>query len=161
MTPLPKVALPGIDTPAVVDFDRGICSDVVQSTQREWMVTNGLGGYGCGTISGILTRCYHGWLVAALNPPVGRSLLLTKLDEVVAYGGVSYPLSCDRWSGGTTTGNGYRNHRAISSGRNNAYLDLRLRRCIVAKANLDAARERIQPMCSTSCYEQVRRFPCG
>ncbi|MEO0887298.1 MAG: amylo-alpha-1,6-glucosidase [Cyanobacteria bacterium J06648_10] len=109
MTSSPKVALPGIDTPAVVDFDRGICSDGVQATQREWMVTNGLGGYGCGTISGILTRCYHGWLVAALNPPVGRSLLLTKLDEVVEYGGVSYPLSCDRWGGGTTTGHGYRN----------------------------------------------------
>lgn len=107
--PSPKVALPGIDAPAVVDFDRGICSDGVQATQREWMVTNGLGGYGCGTISGILTRCYHGWLVAALNPPVGRSLLLTKLDEVVEYGGVSYPLSCDRWGGGTTTGHGYRN----------------------------------------------------
>lgn len=109
MAPSNDATLPGIDTPAVVDFDRSICGDVVSATQREWIVTNGLGGYGCGTISGVLTRCYHGWLVAALNPPVQRTLLLAKLDEVVEYGGVSYPLSCDRWSGGTTTGHGYRN----------------------------------------------------
>lgn len=92
-----------------VSFGRAICSDIEPSTQREWLITNGLGSYGCGTISGILTRCYHGLLVAALSPPLGRTLLLTKLDEVVQYQGKSYPLSCDRWSGGTTTGHGYRN----------------------------------------------------
>ncbi len=94
---------------SAVSFGRAICSDIAPSTQREWLITNGLGSYGCGTISGILTRCYHGLLVAALSPPLGRTLLLTKLDEVVQYQGMSYPLSCDRWSGGTTTGHGYRN----------------------------------------------------
>ncbi len=93
----------------VIHFGRDICSDLLQSTQREWLITNGIGGYGCGTLSGILTRCYHGFLVAALNPPLGRTLLLTKLDETVHYLGKPYPLSCDRWSGGTTTGHGYRN----------------------------------------------------
>lgn len=92
----------------VVDFGRDICSDPAQSGQREWLITNGIGGYGCGTISGMLTRCYHGWLVAALKPPLGRTLLLTKLDEVAQYQNLSYPLSCDRWAGGTTTGHGYR-----------------------------------------------------
>ena len=91
-----------------VDFSRDICGDPLQSSTREWLVTNGIGGYGCGTLSGVLTRCYHGLLVAALNPPLDRTLLLTKLDEVVQYLDTSYPLSCDRWTGGTTTGHGYR-----------------------------------------------------
>jgi len=95
--------------PATLHFSRDICSDPVQSTQREWLITNGIGGYGCGTISGILTRCYHGFLVAALKPPLERTLLLTKLDETVHYLGKPYPLSCDCWAGGTTTGHGYRN----------------------------------------------------
>ena len=91
----------------VVNFGRDICSDRTQATEREWLIANGIGGYGCGTLSGILTRCYHGLLVAALKPPLGRTLLLTKLDETVQYQSTSYPLSCDRWSGGTTTGHGY------------------------------------------------------
>ncbi|MEM6450345.1 MAG: amylo-alpha-1,6-glucosidase [Cyanobacteria bacterium P01_D01_bin.105] len=96
-----------------VDFGRDICSDPIQSTQREWLITNGIGGYGCGTISGILTRCYHGFLVAALKPPLARTLLLTKLDEVVQYQNKPYPLSSDRWSGGTTTGHSYNNTQSF------------------------------------------------
>ena len=96
-----------------VNFGRDICSDITQSTQREWLITNGLGSYGCGTLSGILTRCYHGLLVAALKPPLGRMLLLTKLDEVVQYQNKPYPLSSDRWSGGTTTGHGYKNTQSF------------------------------------------------
>ncbi len=91
-----------------VNFSRDICGDPLQSTAREWLVTNGIGGYGCGTLSGVLTRCYHGLLIAALSPPLDRTLLLTKLDEFVQYLDISYPLSCDRWTGGTTTGHGYR-----------------------------------------------------
>ncbi len=92
-----------------IDLGRAICSDITAATQREWLITNGTGSYGCGTVSGILTRCYHGYLVAALNPPLERTLLLTKLDEAVQYLGTAYPLGCDRYSGGTTTGHGYRN----------------------------------------------------
>ena len=58
--------------------------------------------------AGTLTRCYHGLLVAALKPPLGRTLLLTKLDETLSYQRQAYPLSCDRWAGGTLTGYGYR-----------------------------------------------------
>jgi predicted glycogen debranching enzyme len=94
---------------AVVNLGRDIVSKLPQAEQHEWLITNGIGGYACGTLSGILTRCYHGLLVAALNPPLKRTLLLTKLDETVQYLSAYYPLSCDRWSGGTTTGHGYRN----------------------------------------------------
>ncbi|MGB7250495.1 MAG: amylo-alpha-1,6-glucosidase [Phormidesmis sp.] len=91
-----------------VVLGRAICSDLAQGEQREWLITNGIGGYGCGTLAGTLTRCYHGLLVAALKPPLGRTLLLTKLDETVQYQRSAYPLSCDRWAGGTLTGYGYR-----------------------------------------------------
>ena len=94
---------------ANITFGRAICSSLTEATEREWLITNGTGSYGCGTVSGILTRCYHGYLLAALNPPLERTLLLTKLDEVVQYQGTAYPLGCDRYSGGTTTGHGYRN----------------------------------------------------
>jgi hypothetical protein len=48
---------------------------------RAWLVTNGLGGYAAGTVSGILTRRYHGLLVVALPGPFGRMMLLPHLSE--------------------------------------------------------------------------------
>ena len=62
---------------------------------REWLVTNGLGGYASGTISGAVTRRYHGLLIAALPAPLGRVVMLNHLAEylrlpdgrVVQFGG--------------------------------------------------------------------------
>lgn len=48
---------------------------------REWLLTNGLGGYACGPLSGLARRRYHGWLVAALPPPLGRVMMLNRLVE--------------------------------------------------------------------------------
>ena len=48
---------------------------------REWLVTNGLGGYASGTVAGVITRRYHGLLVAALPAPVGRIVVLSQLSE--------------------------------------------------------------------------------
>src|SRR3954451_9243882 len=48
---------------------------------REWLVTNGLGGSACGAVTGIVTRRYHGLLVAALPAPHGRTVMLSHLDE--------------------------------------------------------------------------------
>ncbi|MEB3267967.1 MAG: amylo-alpha-1,6-glucosidase, partial [Leptolyngbya sp.] len=80
--------------------------------QREWLITNGIGGYGCGTVAGVLTRHYHGYLVAALQPPLGRTLLFTKLTETVQYpqgaADTVWCLGCDQWADGTITGRGYR-----------------------------------------------------
>jgi predicted glycogen debranching enzyme len=70
------------------------------SAGREWLVTNGIGGYASGTMAGLLTRRYHGLLIAALKPPLGRTLLLTKLDETAAYDGCLYPLFANRWASG-------------------------------------------------------------
>lgn len=82
-------------------FGREICGNAILAESREWLVTNGIGGYASGTIAGMLTRRYHGLLIAALKPPVGRTLLLTKLDETVEYNGQFYPLFTNRWADGS------------------------------------------------------------
>jgi predicted glycogen debranching enzyme len=91
-----------------IEFGREICGDLGSAEGREWLVTNGIGGYASGTVTGLLTRRYHGLLVAALKPPLGRTLLLTKLDEVALYDGRSYPLHTNRWADGTIDPHGYR-----------------------------------------------------
>jgi glycogen debranching enzyme len=50
-----------------LDFGREICSTLPNAERREWLVTNGIGGYASGTIAGFNTRCYHGLLIAALE----------------------------------------------------------------------------------------------
>ena len=54
--------------------------------RREWLVTNGLGGYASGTVAGVVTRRYHGLLVAALPAPLGRMVMLNHLLERVRLG---------------------------------------------------------------------------
>ena len=56
-------------------------ADVEPLITQEWLVTNGLGGYASGTVSGVITRRYHGLLVAALPPPLGRTLMFSHLSE--------------------------------------------------------------------------------
>jgi predicted glycogen debranching enzyme len=90
-----------------IELGRGICGDLSQAETREWLVTNGIGGYACGTVAGLLARRYHGLLVAALEPPLGRSLLLTKFDEVALYDARSYDLHSDRWADGVVSPKGY------------------------------------------------------
>lgn len=93
--------------PLVVDFGSEVCGSFDTATEREWLVTNGLGGFASGTISGALTRRYHGLLVAALRPPVGRTLLVSKFDETLTYGGHSYELGTNRWADGTVAPDGF------------------------------------------------------
>ena len=92
-----------------IQFGREICGNLETSENREWLVTNGIGGYASGTISGLLTRTYHGLLLATLQPPVGITLMLTKLDETVTYNDASYPLHTNRWADGTIAPDGYKN----------------------------------------------------
>ena len=59
--------------------------EIQSLNQREWLVTNGLGGYASGTISGISSRRYHGLLIAALPAPLGRIMLFNHLVERVKF----------------------------------------------------------------------------
>ena len=65
---------------------------IEEGLKREWIITNGIGGYCSSTIIGANTRKYHGLLVAPLLPPAGRMLILSKLDENIKTNGKSYDL---------------------------------------------------------------------
>lgn len=92
----------------LVRFGREICGDLTAALRREWLVTNGLGGYASGTLSGINTRRYHGLLVAALEPPVGRTVLVGGTVERATYAGQTVGLSAHEYAGGTVDPPGYR-----------------------------------------------------
>jgi predicted glycogen debranching enzyme len=59
--------------------------DFKEITETEWLVTNGLGGYATGTLSSALTRVFHGYLIAALPSPMGRTMILNSLLEEVIF----------------------------------------------------------------------------
>src|ERR1700719_4122406 len=94
--------------PLAVDLGPEICGSVAPATEREWLVTNGLGGFASGTVAGVLTRRYHGLLVAALRPPEGRTLLVSKFDETLRYDGHDYTLGANRWADGSVSPDGFR-----------------------------------------------------
>ena len=96
----------------VVHFGSEICGDLRVAEQREWLVTNGLGGYAMGTVSGAPSRSYHGLLIAALTPPVERTLLVSQLEERVGSGGHTWDLATHRWADGSIHPHG---HRQIAS----------------------------------------------
>lgn len=68
-------------------------------TQREWLITNGLGGYASSTLCGTNTRRYHGLLVAAFNPPSDRRVLVSKIEEVLTKGEDRFALSSNNYPG--------------------------------------------------------------
>jgi predicted glycogen debranching enzyme len=92
-----------------IRFGREIAGDLDVLETREWLVTNGIGGYASGSAAGSLTRGYHGLLVASLTPPTDRRVMLVKLDETVRYAGVTYALGTNRWAGGSVSPEGYKN----------------------------------------------------
>jgi len=94
---------------AEIQFGREICGDLSAAESREWLVTNGIGGYASGTVAGTLTRRYHGLLVAALQPPLGRTQLVALFDEVVRYAGADFSLTTHRWASGAIEPRGFLN----------------------------------------------------
>jgi predicted glycogen debranching enzyme len=101
-----------MDTTA--EWGREICGDLVAAERREWLCTNGVGGFAAGTVAGTPTRRYHGLLVAALQPPLGRTVLATQVHETVEYAGRTWELAACRWRGDVVEPAG---HRLIESFR--------------------------------------------
>jgi predicted glycogen debranching enzyme len=83
----------------MIHFDESICRNLDLACRREWLETNGIGGFASSTIVGLNTRRYHGLLVAATKPPVGRMVLLAKVEETLVIGGRRFDLSCNRYPG--------------------------------------------------------------
>ncbi|WP_327001930.1 amylo-alpha-1,6-glucosidase [Dactylosporangium sp. NBC_01737] len=85
----------------MITFGRQVCGDLAQSSTREWLVTDGLGGYAMGTVAGLRTRRYHGLLAVAAPGGSSRMLGLAALDPVVRAGDRLFRLATDEWAGGT------------------------------------------------------------
>jgi predicted glycogen debranching enzyme len=68
-----------------IDFAHAPLEQRPELLGRQWLVTNGLGGYASGTISGAVTWRYHGLLIAALPAPTGRTLMLNHLEECLYF----------------------------------------------------------------------------
>src|SRR5229473_5364470 len=97
-----------LDQP-LIDFGPEIAADLPNALRREWLVTNGLGGYASGTVAGVNTRRYHGLLVATLAPPVQRMVLVAALEEWVRpENGEMRALSAQEYWDGTVFPQGYR-----------------------------------------------------
>ncbi len=76
----------------VYGVDANRCIDLSAARKLEWLVTNGRGGFATATVGQMLTRRYHGLLVAAVEPPVERFVLLAKLEATVRSDGLTYEL---------------------------------------------------------------------
>ncbi len=82
-----------------MEFGPEICQNLDAALQKEWLETNGLGGFASSTIVGLNTRRYHGLLVAATKPPVGRLVLLSKIEETLVVRDKRFDLSASRYPG--------------------------------------------------------------
>ncbi len=91
-----------------VSLGRAELSRADEAIRREWLVTNGIGGFASGTLAGANSRCYHALLLAALRPPLGRTVLVAKVDEAVSYGAQDYPLSSSEYTDGRLAPEGYK-----------------------------------------------------
>ena len=83
----------------MIEFNKETCGNLDAAQRREWLETNGLGGFASSTLTGLNTRRYHGLLVAATKPPVGREVLLSKLEETLLIDGQPFDLSSNRYPG--------------------------------------------------------------
>ena len=80
-------------------FDQSVTQNFEQAVEREWIEANGLGGWASSSLIGLNTRRYHGLLVAATKPPVGRVVLLSKLDETLYTRQGRFDLGCNQYTG--------------------------------------------------------------
>jgi len=83
----------------MIQFQQETCGNLDAALRREWLETNGLGGFASSTIVGLNTRRYHGLLVAATKPPVGRAVLLSKFEEILFVEGQPFDLSANHYPG--------------------------------------------------------------
>jgi predicted glycogen debranching enzyme len=91
-----------------IGFGPEALGDLAAAERHEWWLANGRGGYAGGTIALSLTRRYHGLLIAPVDPPLGRVLVLAKADATLLLGDARYPLFTNRWGGGAIDPEGHR-----------------------------------------------------
>jgi predicted glycogen debranching enzyme len=92
---------------SVPSLGRHTTGSLEAAVSREWLVTDGLGGYAMGTVAGLATRRYHGLLIVATAPPIGRRLGLARLDPVLVLGDRRVPLATHEWADGAVAPAGH------------------------------------------------------
>src|SRR5437016_1271121 len=90
-----------------IGFGREVLGSLDEASDREWLVADGLGGFAMGTAGGLRTRRYHGLMVVATKPPIGRMLALAELDPVLVVGDRRIRLATHEWAGGAVDPAGY------------------------------------------------------
>ena len=83
----------------MIKLDKDICTGFKTASSREWLETNGIGGFASGTISGAGTRRYHALLTAATRPPLGRIRTVSKFEETLIIDGKQFELSSNQYPG--------------------------------------------------------------
>ncbi|HMQ03252.1 MAG TPA: amylo-alpha-1,6-glucosidase [Pyrinomonadaceae bacterium] len=81
----------------MIKLDKDICVNYAAASSREWLETNGIGGFACGTVAGSNTRRYHALLTSAIDPPLGRIRLLSKFEETIIMNGRRFDLSANQF----------------------------------------------------------------
>lgn len=91
-----------------IRFGPQVCTDLTSGATREWLVTDGVGGYAMGTVSGLRTRRYHGLLVVAGERPAVRRVGLVSLDPAVLLpSGARVRLGAHEWASGAVDPRGF------------------------------------------------------
>jgi predicted glycogen debranching enzyme len=85
----------------MLKLTKPVLQNYARASEHEWLETNGLGGWSGSTVIGAHTRRYHGLLVAAVAPPTGRMVMLSKLDETIVSGEDRFELGVNHYSGNT------------------------------------------------------------
>ncbi len=83
------------------------CCDVPDIPRQEWLITNGIGGYGMGSVCGMPARQYHGVLIGALNPPLGRTLIFVRSEETLHCDGQIFSLFANQLPDGSIHPRGF------------------------------------------------------
>ena len=99
----------------MVKLDATQCRNLSFATKREWLLTNGIGGFAMGTVAGINSRRYHGHLIAATRPVTDRVNLVGSIEATAIVDGVAHALSSNRYPG-TIYPDGYQNLVQFSYG---------------------------------------------
>lgn len=88
-------------------FGKGYWKTFESGIEREWVITNGIGGYCGSSIIGANTRKHHGMLIASLHAPVERYMILSKIDETVSFSDAGYSLVATARPAGNEEGQKY------------------------------------------------------
>lgn len=144
-------------------LDGDDCRNLAISTRREWLLTNGLGGYSMGTVSGINTRRYHGLLVAATQPPATRMVLLAGIETTVQVGSDQYELSANQYPG-TIFPEGYKYIQGFEVGKSASWLykvgELELAKIVTMHPGENAVSIRYHNLGNSSLTLELRPLVC-